>query len=57
MVWVAGGAPSAAAGHFFSASRSELITLLESVRTTIAPDGMVWVSWPAKASKLPSEIN
>ena len=42
--------------HLFTASRSELERRLAEARTTMAADGMLWVSWPKKSSKLPSEI-
>ena len=29
---------------------------LAQLRDTIAPDGFVWVSWPKKASKRPTDI-
>lgn len=44
------------AAHVFTASRAELEGLLARLRTAIAPDGFVWVSWPKKASKVPTDI-
>ena len=35
--------------HLFSDDKSHLKTWLEKLRTSIRPDGMVWVSWPKKA--------
>ena len=29
---------------------------LEQLRDRIAPDAMIWVSWPKKASKVPTDI-
>jgi hypothetical protein len=43
--------------HVFVTERSELEKLLGQLRETIAPDGMVWVSWPKKASKVPTDIS
>ncbi|MCU9847494.1 DUF3052 domain-containing protein [Defluviimonas sp. WL0024] len=42
--------------HLFTTSCAELDRRLSEARRTIAPDGMIWVSWPKKASKRPSEI-
>ena len=42
--------------HLFTASAVELAKKLRKYRTTIAPDGMVWVSWPKKAAKVPTDI-
>ena len=42
--------------HLFVTERVELERLLTDLRGTIAPAGMVWVSWPKKASKVPTDI-
>lgn len=42
--------------HIFTADRAEMARLLAELRHTIAPDGFVWVSWPKKASKVPTDI-
>jgi len=42
--------------HVFTASRIELQTLLTRLRSLIDPAGFVWVSWPKKASKVPTDI-
>ncbi len=42
--------------HLFTASRDELAEELEKYREGIASDGVVWVSWPKKASELPSTV-
>ncbi len=42
--------------HLFTTSRAELERRLAEARAAMAPGGMVWVSWPKKASKVPSEI-
>src|SRR5438045_1853084 len=51
---------AAAAGidfvHLFTASRADLSARLQSLRHSIAPSGMVWISWPKKTSGVPSEI-
>lgn len=42
--------------HVFTPIRAELDTALKAAVSCMARDGMIWVSWPKKASKLPSEI-
>ena len=45
-----------AAAHIFHASAKQLAAELESLRGKLAPDGMVWVSWPKKAAKVETDI-
>ncbi len=42
--------------HLFIASAAELAKKLAKYRTTINPDGTVWVSWPKRAAKVPTDI-
>ena len=42
--------------HIFTMSRSMLETDLEVARQKIVPDGMIWVSWPKKAAKIPTDV-
>ncbi|GAB1595470.1 DUF3052 domain-containing protein [Lysobacter claricitrinus] len=42
--------------HVFSRSLDELRTWLSDVPPLLAPDAMIWVSWPKKASKVPTDI-
>lgn len=42
--------------HLFTASRAELARLLAQALREIPRDGMIWVSWPKKASGVPSEV-
>lgn len=42
--------------HIFSASRSDLSTALADFRKILDPRAMVWVSWPKKSSKVPTDI-
>ena len=44
------------AAHIFVTERAELERLLTDLRTLIVPAGFVWVSWPKKASKVPTDI-
>ncbi|MFP1130486.1 DUF3052 domain-containing protein [Asticcacaulis sp. W401b] len=42
--------------HLFTTERAVLEAALTHWRTALRPDGMVWVSWPKKASKVPTDI-
>jgi Protein of unknown function (DUF3052) len=42
--------------HVFSDRKAALEQELKALRTSIKPDGVVWVSWPKKASKVPTDI-
>lgn len=40
----------------FVTARRELERRLDALRRAIAPDGMVWVAWPKKASKVATDV-
>ena len=42
--------------HLFSVHKARLAAMLEMLRHSIQPDAAVWVSWPKKASKVPTDI-
>ena len=42
--------------HLFTTSRAELAALLQRLRTDIRPDGVIWVSWPKKAARMPTDV-
>ena len=42
--------------HVFATDRSILSGHIEDLRHKIAPNGMIWASWPKKASKVPTDI-
>jgi len=42
--------------HFFTKQESELIALLPSLKQQLVSNGTIWVSWPKKASKVPTDI-
>lgn len=44
------------AAHLFHTSAVALAADLEKLRPMLAPAGMVWVSWPKKASKVSTDI-
>lgn len=42
--------------HLFTAARSVLEALAQPLMNLIARDGMIWVSWPKKTSKVATDI-
>ncbi len=42
--------------HVFATQRSALESELKALRASVRPDGVVWVSWPKKASKVATDI-
>lgn len=42
--------------HFFTKQRDEFLTVLPQLMNQMKPDGMIWVSWPKKASKVVTDI-
>ena len=42
--------------HLFTTSAAEVDLALPILRDMINPDGMIWVSWPKKASKVPTDV-
>lgn len=42
--------------HLFVKARGVLERALRTLRTTLRPDATVWVSWPKKASKVPTDV-
>ena len=42
--------------HLFASSKSTLERKLQSFRKAIAPDGVIWVSWPKKSSGVATDI-
>lgn len=42
--------------HFFAESRQELTAAMPQLVNAIKPNGMIWVSWPKKSSKVPTDV-
>ena len=42
--------------HVFATARKDLSRHLSSLRKSLRADAMVWVSWPKKAAKVPTDI-
>jgi hypothetical protein len=42
--------------HVFTRQRSELATALARLRKQLGPEAVLWISWPKKAAKVPTDI-
>jgi hypothetical protein len=42
--------------HIFAGGRAQLEGQMEILKASIVPSGMIWVSWPKKASKVPTDL-
>lgn len=42
--------------HVFSTQEAHLATTLRAVLPKLKQDGMIWVSWPKKSAKVPTDI-
>src|SRR5215472_14293950 len=42
--------------HFFTKDRTEFEKQLGILKKVLAPDGMIWVSWPKAASKVATDV-
>ena len=42
--------------HIFAGGRAQLERQMQALKASIVPAGMIWVSWPKKASKVPTDL-
>jgi hypothetical protein len=56
LLFVADPAEGIDAAHIFVTERAVLEQHLAALRNQISPEGQIWVSWPKKAAKLPTDI-
>src|ERR1044072_6084886 len=42
--------------HYFTRDAQQLKNELPSLKAEIIPNGMIWISWPKKASKVPTDV-
>lgn len=42
--------------HYFTKQASDLERDLAALKKEIVPNGIIWVSWPKKASKVPTDV-
>lgn len=43
--------------HLFTRSQKELADFLPKAKAKIKPNGMIWISWPKKASKVATDVS
>ena len=43
--------------HFFTKHQAELEAHFPSLKQALAKDGMLWISWPKKAAKVPPDLD
>ena len=51
-----GAKPGAAVTVFFTTSRAELEARFGALKETLAPADGLWIAWPKKASKVPTDM-
>ena len=56
LVHLAAPGPGLDAAHIFVAKRADMERKLTMLRPLLQPAGFIWVSWPKKASKVPTDI-
>ena len=42
--------------HLFTSKKADLARRLKSYRTKLKPNAAIWVSWPKKSSKVPTDV-
>lgn len=48
--------PPVGFAHLFVTAKAELVARLPELLAALAPNGTVWVSWPKKASRVPTDV-
>ena len=43
--------------HFFTTSRAELEAEFSALKAALNYSGMLWISWPKRSSKVPTDLN
>lgn len=56
IAFVTNAKPPVSFVHLFTSSASELAGCLSTLKRGLAPDGVIWVSWPKKASGVATDI-
>jgi hypothetical protein len=56
VTWAARARPGLGFVHLFTGEASVLRAKLQAYRGTLAPDGVLWVSWPKKSSGVRTDI-
>lgn len=42
--------------HYFTKEAAELASDIKNLKDQVEPTGMIWISWPKKTSKVPTDI-
>lgn len=56
LVYLSALEPGLDAAHIFVIERADMEAKLTMLRPLLQPAGFIWVSWPKKASKVPTDI-
>jgi hypothetical protein len=56
VAFVAEAEPPVAFVHLFVTALADLKKRLAKLKAALAPDGVIWVSWPKKASKVETDV-
>jgi hypothetical protein len=56
VVWLQRPESGVAFVHAFVRSLAELKPLLADLRERVAADGTIWISWPKKSAKVPTDV-
>ncbi len=56
LVYLAAPEPGIDAAHIFVTERADMEAKLSILRPLLQPAGFIWVGWPKKASKVPTDI-
>jgi len=56
VAWLDRARPGMGHVHVFATGRSTLAAKLRAHRAKIAPDGVIWVSWPKKSSGVATDV-
>lgn len=43
--------------HFFTKERNELESHFEALKQALVSNGMLWISWPKRTSKIPTDLD
>lgn len=43
--------------HYFTTQHAQLQADFAALKAALAPDGMLWISWPKRASKVPTDLD
>ena len=56
MAFAKAAGPDVDVAHVFVTQKAELAKRLKALRAKLRPDAALWISWPKKASKVPTTV-